>query len=129
MRKYSALLCILMIQHSLLAQKTLPDPGKVDLADLQLQSCPFESSASAMKLFDVQEIEFQPRDYSTILRTERRVRIKIFNEKGYEYASIRLPYFSKKKETKIKSLTGVVYNHDASGNIIVQKLEKKDFFK
>jgi hypothetical protein len=129
MKKYLAGLCILITQHNLLAQKLLPDPGRIDPADLQLQNCPFEPSATAMKLFDVQEIEFDPREYNTFLRTERRVRIKIFNEKGYKYASIQIPYFSKKKETKIKSLTGIVYNLDATGKITVQKLDKKDFFK
>jgi hypothetical protein len=129
MSKFFALSWILLIHHGLLAQKTLPEPGKIELADLQLKTCPFEPSADAMTFFDLQEVEFEPRDYSSILRTERRVRIKIFNEKGYPSASISIPYFSKKKETKIRSLTGVVYNLDASGKITIQKLDKKDFFK
>ena len=111
------------------AQKELPDFGKIDPADLRMKTCSFESSANAMKLFDVQEIEFEPNDYSSKLRTERRVRIKIFNEKGYKYASVRIPYFSKKRSTKIKELRGVIYNLDAEGNVITEKLEKKDFFK
>jgi len=82
-----------------------------------------------MKLFDVQEIEFRSSDYTSKLRTERRVRIKIFNENGYKHATIRIPYFSKKRLTKIKELKGVIYNLDSAGNLVIQKLEKKDFFK
>ncbi len=111
------------------AQKKLPDFGKVDMADMQLKSCHFEKDADAMKLFDVQEVEFELAPYLMKLTTERRVRVKIFNEKGYKYASIRIPYYSKKRSTKIKDLEGVVYNLDAAGNIVSQKLEKKDFFK
>jgi Domain of Unknown Function with PDB structure (DUF3857) len=112
-----------------LAQKDLPDFGEIAIADLRMKSCSFQPEAHAMILFDVQEIKFGLSDYDAKLVTERRVRIKIFDEKGYKSASIHLPYFSKKRVTKIKDLSGAVYNLDSNGNIIVQKLEKKDFFK
>ncbi|MBI3139652.1 MAG: DUF3857 domain-containing protein [Sphingobacteriales bacterium] len=111
------------------AQKPLPAFGEIDLADLQLSSCPFEKPASAMKLLDLQETSFEYDYYATRLVTEKRVRIKVFNEKGYKYASIRIPYYSKKRVMKIKDLEGIIYNLDASGKIVIQKLEKKDFFK
>ncbi len=111
------------------AQRTLPAFGEIDLADLQLSSCPFEKPASAMKLLDIQETSFDYDYYATRLVTEKRVRIKVFNEKGYKYASIRIPYYSKKRVMKIKDLEGIIYNLDASGKIVIQKLEKKDFFK
>ena len=111
------------------AQKVLPDFGKIEMADLQLKSCSFEPDADAMKLFETQEIEFDLSQYASRLRTEKRVRIKIFNEKGYKYATIHIPYFSKKRVTKFKDLSGVIYSLDSSGKINIQKLEKKDFFK
>src|SRR5262249_6419427 len=129
MKKICFALTALAAASVAFSQKELPDFGKIDLADLQLKSCSFEPSANALKLFDSEEVEFDPSDYSTKLRTERRVRIKIFNEKGYAYASITIPYFSKKRVTKIKDLEGVVYNLDETGKIVTQKLEKKDFFK
>src|SRR5262245_33928278 len=109
MKRVFSLTLILAILSTAAAQKKVPDFGKIDTADLHLKSCSFEPSANAMTLFDVQEVEFVVNDYSTRLRTERRVRIKIFNEKGYKHASIRIPYFSKKRSTKIKELRGVVY--------------------
>ena len=128
-KKFSFLICILSLSISLRAQKKIPEFGKIDIADLQLKSCSFEPDASAMKLFDIQETKFEIFTYGTKLKTETRSRIKIFNEKGYKYASIRIPYFSKKGIAKIKELDGAVYNLDARGKISIQKLEKKDFFK
>lgn len=119
-----------LITTSVLAQKTFPAFGKPDVNELELKSCSFEPDAPAMKLFDVQETDFEVyTDGSTKFTIETRVRIKIFNEKGYKYANISIPYFSKKRAGKIKELSGIIYNQDASGKILVQKLTKEDFFK
>ena len=129
MKKFILLLVLSGAILTAAAQKAIPDFGKIDKADLLLSSCPFETSATAMKLLDLQEIEFEYDYYSSKLVTEKRVRIKVFNEKGYKHASIRIPYFSKRRVTRIKDLEGIVYNLDASGNVTIQTLEKKDFFK
>lgn len=129
MQKYFFTLAILSCAFASIAQKTVPDFGKITEEDLRLSSCPFEPDAAAMKLFDIEETEFDFSGYDSKLKTERRTRLKIFNEKGYKYASIKIPYFSKRGVSKIKDLKGVVYNLDASGKIVTQKLEKKDFFK
>ena len=123
------LLVLLFTSQITFSQKKLPEYGKIDVADLQMKQCSFETDAAAMKLFDLQEIEFQMSDYSSRVLTEKRVRIKIFNEKGYDYASIKIPYYSKKRVSKIKDLSGIIYNLDSAGHVVVHKLEKKDFFK
>lgn len=130
MRKTLILLILLMIIIGAVAQKKLPEYGKIELADLQLRNCPFEPEAPAMKLFDVQEIDFDLFSYGhTRFKTERRTRIKIFNEKGYKYASVKIPFLSKRGYGKIKDLSGIVYNLDADGKIVTEKLDKDDFFK
>lgn len=130
MKRVTCFLLVSLVYNLASAQQILPEFGKIDIAELQMKSCPFEPDAVAMNLFDVQETELTIiNQYISRLTTERRVRIKIFNESGYKYASIQIPYFSKKGVTKIKDLSGVVYNLDSSGNIVVKKLEKKDFFK
>src|SRR5215831_8362554 len=104
--KYLLLFLIgFLASSSLFSQKEIPDFGKIDKTDLSMASCSFEPSAHAMKLLDVQDIEFEVLNYDTRIITEERVRIKIFDPKGYKYASIRIPYFSKKKVSKIKDLT------------------------
>ncbi|HEY2722335.1 MAG TPA: DUF3857 domain-containing protein [Chitinophagaceae bacterium] len=129
MKKFTTLATCLISTYFLFAQKTIPEFGKIDLSDLQLKSCSFEPDAPALKLFDVQDVEFKVDPYSSRLITERRVRIKIFNQEGYKFASVKIPYYSKRGVTKMKDLGGVVYSLDATGNITIQKLEKKDFFK
>lgn len=126
------LLCFSLLQLSAVAafsQKKFPEFGKIDVADLQLTGCPFEKDAVAMKLFDLQETEFNLDGFVPELRTERRVRIKIFKSEGYKYASIKIPFFSKYGMQKIRDLKGIVYNLDEAGNVVATKLEKKDFLK
>jgi hypothetical protein len=110
-------------------KKKIPASERIDIADLQLKYCAFEPDAPAMKLFDIQETAFDMLNYGTKLKTERKVCIKIFNEKGYKYATVRIPYFSKKGIARIKELSGAIYNLAADGKISVQRLEKKDFFR
>lgn len=110
-------------------QSYTPPPGDVTAADLNMPSCSFEPDAPAMKLLDVKDIRFDYFYYGSKIKTERRVRIKIFNEKGYKYATIRIPYFSKKGIAKIKELNGAVYNMGENGKINVKKLANWDFFK
>lgn len=130
MRKTLILLTLLVMSIGAVAQKKLPEYGKIELADLQLKNCPFEPEAPAMKLFDVQEVEFDLYAYGhTRFKTERRTRIKIFNEKGYKYASVKIPFLSKRGYGKIKDLSGIVYNLDAEGKVVTEKLDKDDFFK
>ena len=128
MKGMSFISFLLFVSITLLGQKDPFSFGNVNMNDLLLKSCPFEPEAPAMKLLDIEEITFDIFTYGTKMKTEKRVRIKIFNEKGYKYASVRIPYLNKKRVAKIKELAGFVYNLDASGKIVKQKLEEKDFF-
>ena len=110
------------------AQQPFPAIKEISVADLEMPSCAFEPDAPAMKLLDLTESDFDIYTYSTRLKTERKVRIKIFNQNGYPYATINIPYLSKRGIGKIKELNGVVYRLQ-DGKIITEKLEKKDFFK
>ena len=111
------------------SQNRLPDYGEITPADLQMKSCQFEPDAPAMRLIDIQDIHFDLFTYGTKTKTERRIRIKIFNEKGYRFSTIKIPYFSKKGIAKIKEIAGVVYNLGESGKVISKKIDKDDFFK
>ncbi|MCX6315675.1 MAG: DUF3857 domain-containing protein [Bacteroidetes bacterium] len=111
------------------AQKRLPDQDPVTTAELKMTACPFEPDAAAMILFDVQETEMEGTFMYTRNKTSRRVRIKVFSEKGYPHATVRIPYLSKRGLGKIKKLQGAVYNLDASGKIVVTSLSDDDFFK
>lgn len=111
------------------AQQSLPPFGMPVKEEMELKSCSFEPGAHAMKLFEIHETSYDRSSYGSRLKMETRVRIKIFDAKGYEYASVKIPYLSKRGFAKIKELKGIIYNLDAAGNIVTQKLEKKDFYK
>ena len=129
MKRLFHLQLFLAVSFCINAQKKLPDFGKTDINDLLLKSCSFEPEANAMKLFDIEEVEYDPSEYVIRMKTERRVRIKIFNEQGYKHATIRIPYYYKRKTSKFKELKGIVYFLDDQGKIVTRKLESKDFFK
>ncbi|MBS1654674.1 MAG: DUF3857 domain-containing protein [Bacteroidetes bacterium] len=122
-----AVLLLAVINAS--SQKTLPEFGQVDSADLIMKSCSFYPDANAMILFDTRETEYDAKSFVSKLRSEKRVRIKIFNEKGFKYANVKIPYYSKKNETRIKDLKGVVYNLSPDGKIVQRLLESSDFIK
>lgn len=111
------------------AQKEIPDFGEVSRNELLLTDCPFEPGASAMKIFDITETELYFFSFESRQKTERRVRIKIFNNNGFEHGSVKIPYLNKKGMAKIKDLKAIIYNIDKDGKIQTQELERKDFLK
>jgi hypothetical protein len=128
MKIATASIILLFCYQIVFSQKTLPASGHIEMAELKMKQCAFETDAGAARLIDEQKILFE-QFFTTRITTEKRVRIKIFNEKGYENATIHIPYFGTKQKTKIRDLTGAVYNLDSSGNIITTKIDEKDFYK
>lgn len=113
---------------SLHGQKTLPAFGQPIREELDMKTCSFDPSANAMKLLDYQEKEIIV-DYGFKIKSVRRVKIKIFNEKGFQHASIKIPYISRIKGTKITDITAYIHYLDPLGNIISEKVEKKQIFR
>jgi len=99
---------------ALYSQDKLPEFGKPDMAELQLQYCPFDQDASAMNLLktedtrtDVDGIAFR-LNFKLKTTEERRVRIKIFNETGFKYASIIIPYSLESHTVKITNVEAYI---------------------
>lgn len=116
--------CLLILKFTL-AQEVVPTFGMLSMDEMLMKSCSFEPSAPAMILYDIQETRITENK----IVSERRVRIKVFNQAGTRYASIVIPYVSKKKASKITDIEGYTYNMDAAGNIITTRLSQKDLFK
>ncbi|HLY68759.1 MAG TPA: DUF3857 domain-containing protein [Puia sp.] len=131
MKKSLFLFCMQCSFHFLVAQKDIPEFGKVDMSELTMKECAFEKNANAMNLVQSVKIEFETVIRSAVPETtlEYRYRIKIFNERGFSAANIKIPYFSESKSSKIKDIEGYIYNLDATGNIVKEKLEKKEISK
>jgi len=129
MKKICCVPLILLIHYFAFAQKKVPEFGVIDTAELRLESCLFEPYADAMKLFDTQEVEYDPDPFSPKIVTRRHVRMKIFNNRGFKYANITIPFYSSKKNSKVRDLKARIYSLDISGNLITQDLNDSDFYK
>ncbi len=116
------------------AQKDVPAFGKIDKADLEMNECSFDKAAEAMVLFDVGEVycDFNLNSATgSYVRSEltRHVRIKILNDKGLDFANIKIPYYSADNIEDIANLTAQTINLDASGNIVYTKVEKNLIYR
>ena len=121
---------LLFITLSSKAQKDyLPEFGKADMKELLMKECEFDKNAAALKLLDYQQSEVIVTGYDVKVEIERRVRIKIFNAKGFDFANITIPYIGRKRVSKIKDISAYVYNLDSAGNIVVRKIEKKQIYR
>lgn len=134
--KYAPYLLMLLIsqlsftQVRLNAPKTrLPEFGEIDESLLRMKNCPFEVNAPAMILFDYRNTRYEVGYNGTRVVTERRVRIKVFNEKGFTHANITIPYLNRKRENRLKEISAITYNLDPSGKVVKDKIEKKQIFK
>jgi hypothetical protein len=102
----------------------LPGFGKVDMADLELKNCEFESDANAMVLFDKGDVYY---DNDLNINLVRHKRIKIFNDKGKKQADIRLETYGGRGYQYITGLQAQVYNL-INGKVEVTKIDKKQIF-
>lgn len=124
---------LLLFVASATAQKqvSFPDFGKIDKTELEMKECSFEKSAGAMVLFDEAEsffkLELNSFTNPVFQQTEHHTRIKIFNRKGFEYANIKIRYRND-RSISIKNFHAQTYNTDASGNIIITKVDKASVY-
>jgi hypothetical protein len=98
--------------------------GKIDKADLEMTSCDFEKDANAEVLFDKGTVWFTP-DYDLVF--ERHVRIKIFNDAGKNYGSVKIEYRGGDRSEYISDFQGETINSD-NGAIKITKIDKKQTF-
>lgn len=123
-----------VVCYAAIAQKDIPAFGKVEKTDLEMTACDFDNAADALVLFDVGEVFCTLNLNSTTnsyLRTEleRRVRIKILNEKGLKHADIKIRYRSEQNIEDIKNISAQTMNLDASGNIVYTKVDKSLIYR
>ena len=118
---------LVLLTTNLTAQKNknsnpnLPPFGQVDKADLQMTTCDFDDKAEALVLLDEGVLE-----YSSEFELKRRLRIKILNNKGLDWANVHLAYRNVQGGSQyIKNIEAQTYNLDAAGNVVTTKVDKK----
>lgn len=128
MRKLATLALLLLFSTSMMAQKkkdknpNLPSFGNVSVEELQMKECDFDQKAEAMILLDDGQLEYV---FGKGMELYRRVRIKILNNKGLDWANVHLSYYSQGRTQEITGLDAQTYNLDPAGKIAVTKLDKK----
>ena len=127
MKVYLFALTAILCCSSVNAQKDkdLPAFGTADKKDLEMKECDFDKNAEAVVLFDVKEAYF---DIYSGMQSERRVRIKILNDKGLDNANIHIKYRFENNIRPISGISAFTYNLDAAGNVVATKVEKSQIF-
>ncbi len=114
------------IYSSGFCQPVFPEKGIFSEDELRLKECTFEKDAEAIILLD-EATSNHDDEYRLI--TKRRIRIKILNEKGLNWANIIIPYYSKDKFETISDVEGFTYNYKGTGQAgEMITLEKKQIF-
>lgn len=120
---------LLLDSITIFAQKDMPSFGKIDKADLLLQECEYDKDAEAYKLLDYGNVHYVRGKDLFKINTERRIRIKILKDKGLDNANIKLRYYSKMNYETVNDISGVTYNLDNTGNVVITKLDKNSIYR
>ncbi|HUZ57586.1 MAG TPA: DUF3857 domain-containing protein [Hanamia sp.] len=128
MRKYGLTILLLFNSLLILAEKGIPDYGKIDKSDLQLKECEFDKDAEAYNLLSYGDVRYTISGEDFNILTERRERVKILKESGLDEANIKIKFYSESNYELINGISGITYNLDNSGNIVVSKLEKSSIY-
>jgi hypothetical protein len=103
----------------------LPNFGQFTGAEIDLNKCDFDPEANAVVLMDVARSTYND-EYNLV--TERRIRIKILNEKGFDKATVSILYYHKDNYEFISQVSGVITNYDNKNRPTTTELDRKSIF-
>ncbi len=121
---------LLCLSHPLRAQQAPIKFGKVEMAELNMKSYAADTSAEAVILGDYGQSYFKYGPDGFQIVHDRHVRIKILKKAGYDWATVKIPFYksSNSSEEKITSLHGYSYNLEG-GKLVKEKLTKEAVFE
>jgi hypothetical protein len=104
--------------------------GKISQEELEMKTCPLDTTASAMYLYDSGENEFFYAKTGLWSDYSRAMRIKIFKNNGYKYATFKINALKSGNYSRGDSVNikGFTYNLE-NGKIVRDSLELKTIFK
>jgi hypothetical protein len=104
--------------------------GKIEPAELSVNTCPIDSGADAFVIGDYGRLYFnyvQEEGFQTVF--ERHLRVKILKNTAFDWADFSIPlYYSGSNEEKVESLKGNTFNLE-NGKVLVSQMEKSAIFK
>ncbi len=121
---------LLCLSTSLFAQPAPMKFGKVEMAELEMKSYAPDTSAEAVILGDYGSSYFKYGPDGFFIVHDRHVRIKILKKSGYDWATVKVPFYraSNSSEEKISSINGYSYNV-AGGKVVKEKLTREAIFE
>jgi hypothetical protein len=117
---------IVVSGSSIFAQSRLPRFSEITAEEIHFKECSFDKEAEAVVIFDDAWTDYDDDDYK--MRTTRRVRIKILNEKGLDRGNVIIPFYSKDGFEYIDKIKAVTINAEVNGKISHTELDKKSVF-
>ena len=128
MRIKPFLIVIFFAQLHFTSAQEVPAFGKVSTEELTMKECSFDHDAPAMYLVNEETITYREDYYGSKTEYEVRERIKIFNSRGYQHATIIIPD-AKSRSSKVTDIDAFVYNLDDDGKVKAQKVSRDQIFK
>ncbi len=130
--KIPILACLLLVLSYLAqAQKKVAEFGDIGPSELRLKECPFEKGAAAMTLLKTGKVTMEVDEFSGKLAvtTDYRVRIKVFDRRGFSAANIRIPFPAEGRSSKITNIEAYIYFLDPKGKVARERVEKSQIFR
>jgi len=125
LRKTKAFIIFLCIHIVSYSQADFPTFGSFSAEEINLKQCPFDPEADAIVLLDKAVANYDD-DYRLI--TDRRVRIKILNQKGIDRANISIPFYSQDGFEYLSKIEAYTFNFDEAGRQSSVQVEKKSIY-
>jgi len=123
--RLATILLSFLIPLASFSQMVFPEFGKFTAEEISLKQCSFDPEAEAVILLD-KAVVTHDEEYHMI--TERRIRIKILNEKGLDRANIVIPFYHKDQFEYIRDVVAYTYNFDESGGQSTIGVEKNSIY-
>lgn len=124
--KYLTILFFLLNSISNYSQEIPIEWGEIPMEDLMMTSVPEDSNASALILCDYGESVFN-NDLNLVFT--RHLRIKLFNQTGYDLATHSLILYTDDKAEYLDDIEGITYSLNSDGEIIENELDSDDIFE
>ena len=108
-----------------------PKFGKIDKAELEMNSFAQDTAAHAVVLFDIGNVNFvfdRVGDNGFQIHLDRHVRIKILDQNGFDWGDVEIAMFEQgAAKERVANIKGMTYNIQ-DGNVEKIKLTNKDIF-
>jgi len=129
MKLICVFLTILFIPLYVSSQNFSRNYGLITKSEIDLQESPGDKDAEAIVLFDVGKSYFAKTDNSFELIFEKKERIKIFNESGFKWANIEIPFYVEKgNREQVYDIEAIVYNFE-DGKLSKTVFDRKNLYE